>query len=308
MQGETMHSSVAVGRVLGRIRRLPSLVATLALTIALGSCAPGHASAPELYRSDPAEFGHGNVSTFVQVDAAGDVLSIGVRLSASALEDLPLEPDGTAPCFDVDGNGTEDARTECFMMLRRDLHLPTAASHATTPFGYVQFNYNPEGHPPPAPPVYAEPHFDFHFYLVGLEDVKEIRTGSCGFFIDCEAFERARVPVEAKYMPPGYIEVGAAAGEEGNHLLLSTSPELGDPPADFTHTFIFGSYDGHIIFYEPMIAASVFTRDLDECHAIAEPMAWEVAGSYPTRYCLRYLPDEEAYSVSLESFVRRDAT
>ena len=285
-----------------------TLIAALVAPIALQSCSPGRGSAPELHEGESAEFGQGHVSTFIQVAAAGGVESIGVRLSASALESLALEPDGTAPCFDVDGDGTEDARTECFWMLRRDLHLPGAAAQAALPFGYVQFNYNPEGHPPPAPPTYAEPHFDFHFYLVDLEDVKQISTGTCGFFIDCEAYERARVPVPEDYMPPGYIEVGAAAGEEGNHLLLSTSPELGDPPADFTHTFIFGSYDGHIIFYEPMVAASVFTRDLDECHAIAQPTAWEVAGSYPTRYCLRYLPDEEAYSVSLESFVRRDAT
>jgi len=261
-----------------------------------------------VHQGGSAGIGNGEVSTYVEMDAAGNLASIGVRLSASALEGFPLELDGTAPCYDVDGDGSEDARTECFMMLRRDLYLPSAASHATAPFGYVQFNYNPEGHPPPAPPVYAKSHFDFHFYLVGLDDVKEIRTGTCGFFIDCEAFERARVPVPVEYMPPEYIEVGAAAGEEGNHLLLSTAPELADPPADFTQTFIFGSYDGHIIFYEPMIAASVFTTDLDECFDIAQPTAWEVAGPYPTRYCMRYLPDEEAYSVSLESFVRRDAT
>lgn len=304
---ETM-SGKATGGMLGRIRTLCFGVATLAVAIPLQSCSPGHASAPELHQGNSAELGHGNVRTFVQIDAAGDVLSMGVRLSAAALEGPPLEPDGTAPCFDADGDGTRDAMTECFVMLRRDLDLPRAASREAAPFGYVQFNYNPEGHPPPAPPVYAEPHLDFHFYLIGLEDVKEIRTGTCGFFIDCEAYERARVPVPAEYMPPGYIEVGAAAGEEGNHLLLSTSPELGDPPADFTHTFIFGSYDGHIVFYEPMIAVSYFTDDLDECHPIAEPTAWEVSGSYPTRYCLRYLPDEEAYTVSLEAFVRRDAT
>ena len=185
---------------------------------------------------------------------------------------------------------------------------PTAASRETAPFGYVQFNYNPDGHPPPAPPVYAEPHFDFHFYLIGLEDVKEIRTGTCGFFIDCEAFERARLPVPDRYMPPAYIEVGAAAGEEGNHLLLSTAPELGDPTHAFTQTFIFGSFDGHIIFYEPMIAASVFTPDLDECHDIAQAEAWEISGPYPTRYCMRYVEKEDAYMVSLESFVRRDAS
>jgi hypothetical protein len=278
------------------------------VTIAVGSCSPERVAEPELYRGDSSELGNGTVSTYVETDSAGDLLSIGVRLSASALESLPLEPDGTAPCFDVDGDGVENPLTECFIMLRRDLFLPAAASQAAAPFGYVQFNLNPEGHPPPAPPVYAEPHFDFHFFLVGLDDVREIRTGTCGFFIDCEVYERARIPVPDKYMPSGYIEVGAAAGEEGNHLLLSTAPELADPPSEFTQTFIFGSYDGHIIFYEPMITVSVLSGDIDACYDIAQPAEWEVAGPYPTRYCMRYLPDEEAYTVSLEAFVQRDAT
>ncbi len=294
--------------MLHRTPTLYSLSAVVALSIAMAACSSERTAGPKLYQGDTADLGNGDVSTYVETDAAGDLVAIGVRLSSSSLTGFPLEPDGTAPCFDVDGDGAEDARTECFMMLRRDLYLPPSESPALAPFGYVQFNYNPHGHPPPAPPVYAEPHFDFHFYLVGLEDVKKIRTGTCGFFIDCDLYERARVPVPAEYMPPDYIEVGAAAGEEGNHLLLSTAPELGDPPADFTQTFIFGSYDGHIIFYEPMIAVSVFTSGLDECYPIAEPTAWEVAGPYPTRYCMRHLPDEEAYTVSLESFVPRDAT
>lgn len=282
--------------------------AVLSATVALVSCAPQPVAESKLHQGDSADLGSGEVSTYVEMDAAGDLVSIGVRLSAATFEDFPIELDGSAPCFDVDGDGVQNPETECFMMLRRDLNLPAAASSSTAPFGYVQFNYNPMGHPAPAPPVYAEPHFDFHFYLVGLEEVSEIRTGTCGFFIDCEVYERARLPVPEAYMPPAYIEVGAAAGEEGNHLLLSTAPELADPPADFTQTFIFGSFDGHIIFYEPMIAASVFTHALDECHDIAQPAAWEIAGPYPTRYCMRYLPGEDAYTVSLESFVLRDAT
>ena len=285
-----------------------TLAVVLGASFTLAGCSPRPATGPVLHQGDTSDFGTGEVSTYVKMDGAGELASLGVRLSASTFDALPVEPDGTAPCFDVNGDGEQDRETECFMMLRRDLDLPTALAGDVAPFGYVQFNYNPHGHPPPAPPVYAEPHFDFHFYLVGLEDVRKIRTGTCGFFIDCEAFERARVPVPEVYMPPAYIEVGAAAGEEGNHLLLSTAPELGDPPAQFTQTFIFGSYDGHIIFYEPMVSAALFTPDLDECHDIATPAAWEIAGAYPTRYCLRYVSGDNAYEVSLGRFVQRDAS
>lgn len=294
-------------RVPKRYAALPAL-AVVAMTMALGACAPDAAAEAQSQRGDAVGFGDGDVSTYVERDAAGLVTAIGVRLSASTFDALPTEPDGTAPCFDADGDGVESPETECVHMLRRDLDLPDAALEAAAPFGYVQFNYNPQGHPPPAPPVYAEPHFDVHFFLVGLDDVEAIRTGTCGFLIDCDVFERARVPVPAAYMPPGYIEVGAAAGEEGNHLLLSTAPELGDPPAEFRQTFIYGSLDGHIVFLEPMIAASAFESGLDECHEIPQPAAWEVPGWYPTRYCMHHLPAEDAYTVSLESFVRREAT
>lgn len=292
---------------LAALPALPAL-AVVAMMMALGACSPDGSAEAQLQQGDPVGFGNGEVSTYVERDAAGNLASIGVHLSASAFDALPSEPDGTAPCFDEDGDGVEDPEMECVHMLRRDLHLPNEALEAAAPFGYVQFNYNPEGHPAPAPRVYAEPHFDFHFFLVGLDDVEGIRTGTCAFLIDCEMFERARVPVPAQYMPEGYIEVGAAAGEEGNHLLLSTAPELDDPPAEFRQTFIYGSFDGQIIFLEPMIAASVFRSGLDECHEIVQPAAWQVPGSYPTRYCMRHLPAEDAYTVSLEYFVGREAT
>jgi hypothetical protein len=284
------------------------LLFAAALSIVPGACSSERTAESERYQGSSANLGNGTVNTYVELDAAGDLVALGVRLSESTFENLPLEPDGTAPCFDIDGNGVADPMTECFMMLRRNLQLSTTTSAATAPFGYVQFNYNPMGHPAPAPAAYAVPHFDFHFYLVGQDAVEALRTGTCGFLMDCELYERARVPVPDRYMPPTYIEVGAAAGGEGNHLLPSTAPELADPPADLTQTFIFGSYDGHITFYEPMIAASFFTPGVDACYDVAQPAAWEVAGPYPTEYCVRYLPDEEAYTVSLESFVHRDAT
>jgi hypothetical protein len=98
------------------------------------------------------------------------------------------------------------------------------------------------------------------------------------------------------------------AAEEGNHLLDSSAPELGDPPAPFTQTFIYGSFDGHIIFYEPMISLAYLQGQPNACFPLKLPQAWAVGGSYPTEYCIRHLADEGEYTVSLESFVRREAT
>ena len=75
----------------------------------------------------------------------------------------------------------------------------------------------------------------------------------------------------------------------------------------FTHTFIFGAYDGHVIFYEPMITLLYLQSRPDTCVPIRQPQAWETEGYYPTRYCIRYRADDERYTVSLEDFVHRAA-
>jgi hypothetical protein len=91
------------------------------------------------------------------------------------------------------------------------------------------------------------------------------------------------------------------------HLIDSKSPELVSQGQVFTHTFIFGAYDGHVIFYEPMITLPYLQSRPDTCVPIKQPQAWETAGYYPTRYCIRYRADDERYTVSLEDFVRRTA-
>ena len=80
-----------------------------------------------------------------------------------------------------------------------------------------------------------------------------IRPGPCGELIDCDDFKRAQIPVPAQYVHADHIDVGAAVPDMGNHLIDAKSPELVVQGREFTHTFIFGAYDGQITFYEPMI-------------------------------------------------------
>ena len=163
------------------------------------------------------------------------------------------------------------------------------------------------GHPPPAPPVWAVPHHDFHFYIMEQAAVGKLRPGACGELIDCDDYKRARIPVPAKYVNADHIDVGAAVPDMGNHLIDSKTPELVIKGREFTHTFIFGAYDGHVTFYEPMITLAYFQSRPDLCAPIKQPQAWETEGYYPTQYCIRYLADGERYTVSLEDFVHRNA-
>jgi hypothetical protein len=86
----------------------------------------------------------------------------------------------------------------------------------------------------------------------------------------------------------------------GNHLVDLTAPEFKGQP--FTHTWIYGAYGGRLTFFEPMIAVSFLEQQENVCQAIKMPEVMPGAGWYPTEYCLAYLDQENAYTLSLESF------
>ena len=266
------------------------------------------ASEPKVITTQPQKLGNGTARVYVAMNADGSPRALGVRLDKDALDGLPHEPNSTSRCFDRNGDGKIEP-DECVGDYAFVFPIPEGeAAQAVAPFKWVALNWNPHGHGSPAPPPWAAPHFDFHFYLVPRDAVQRLRTGKCGEMIDCDDFKTATKPVPAKYVHANHIDVGAAVPDMGNHLIDSKSPELakGGPP--FTHTFIFGAYDGKITFLEPMVTRAFIASKPSVCAAISQPEAFEVAGAYPTRYCVRYLSGEDAYAISIEDFVQRPAS
>ena len=289
-----------------RPARLPTLALIMGL-LALGGCAPEASSEPERVVGEPIELGSGTVHAYADLNPDGSPIAIGITLTRSGLETMPTEKGkNLARCFDLDDDGSLDVETECHGDYPWSISLlDVLAESRETHFKWVGLDWNPKGHIPPG--VYDLPHFDLHFHTSSREAIGQIRPGSCGEMVDCEDFERGIVPVPEKYVAPDYIDIQAVAPSMGNHLVNSTAPELGDPPVKFTHTFIYGAYDGHITFFEPMVTTEYLLSNPDECMPIKLPEAWEVAGYYPTEYCMRHLEDEGAYAISLEGFVHRDA-
>jgi hypothetical protein len=56
-----------------------------------------------------------------------------------------------------------------------------------------------------------------------------------------------------------------------------------------------------------MITLAYLQTRPSACVPVKQPQAWETEGYYPTTYCIRYLADDERYTVSLEDFVHRTA-
>jgi hypothetical protein len=124
--------------------------------------------------------------------------------------------------------------------------------------------------------------------------------------VRCDQFEVARKPVPANYMHANYSNVDAVVPAMGNHLIDLTGPEFNKQP--FTHSFIFGVYDGNVIFYEEMVTRAHLLSKPNACTPIKTPAAVAMRGYYPTVSCIRHDAATGAHTVSIEQFVLREAS
>lgn len=254
----------------------------------------------------PSNLGNGTVASYAEFDESGAPKAIGVVFSAGALNALPTAPSDGHRCFDANHDGVIDLATECSAWHERVLPVPSEAGRRSdVPFKWALLNWNPHGHPPPG--VFDKPHFDVHFYMEPIENIFAIQRGTCGpELVRCDQFALATRPVPGNYVPPNFRDLGIAAPAMGNHLLDPTTHEFHGKP--FKRHWIYGVYDGRVIFYEEMVALSYMTSKPDVCFPIRSPDAVAKAGYYPTRSCVRYAPGKDEYTVSIEDFVLRKAS
>jgi hypothetical protein len=271
---------------------------TLALAAALGVASlawqPAQAQV-HVVSTKTEKVGKGSANAYVTMTNKGVPIALGVSFNKGALDGLPTDMNPTNRCF----NG------KCLGDYDYDFALQGEAAKAVSPFAWIMLNWNPHGHGQPAPPPWAEPHFDIHFYIADRATIRALKTGTCGEMIDCEDFKRATKPVPGAYTHGDYISVDAAVPAMGNHLIDTKSPELQPGGPKFTATFIFGALDGHVAFYEPMITLAYLRSNPNKCETIKQPAAFEFAGHYPTKYCVRHTARTGKTTVSIEGFVKR---
>jgi hypothetical protein len=209
----------------------PPVLGAAALLVGLGLALSAEThSLGHTLRGGAEKIGAGTVQSFVTLDQSGATRTIGVTVSAGALEQLPPVPNTVSRCFDLDGNGKHTGH-ECLGDEERILDVPVDSS-AGLPFRWIQVNWNPAGqHNTP----YAQPHFDFHFHT---GDRARVEAG----YIDI----RAAIFWMASIAAWAFVIVMVAI------FRGSQSPELKDS-LPFTTTFMYGAYDGEVILREPMI-------------------------------------------------------
>jgi hypothetical protein len=280
--------------------------AGVSLGFLLAACAAGpQGSTNARALGAPSALGNGTVAGYAEFDASGAVNAIGVVFSGGVLDNLPVAPSDGHHCFDLNKDGKIDLDAECASWHERVLPLPSEASRQPDLlFKWALLNWNPHGHIPFG--VYDKPHFDVHFYIEPIERVFAIESGPCGpEHVRCDQFTQARLPVPANYMHADFKDVGAVAPAMGNHLVDLKAPEFNGVP--FTHTWIYGVYEGRVTFYEQMVTVAYLKSRPDGCSPIKKAAAVALAGRYPTLSCIRYRPTTSEVTVSLEGFEQRAA-
>ncbi len=249
---------------------MKNLLYCLTITCMLGACAKDNTSKPSRFDGPDVSIGNGKANAWLTEDAQGNATALGFTLRKGALDQLPAAMPGSM-----------------FM-----LALPDEALRAT-PFNHIMINWNPHGHEPVG--IYDLPHFDFHFYMVPMSDVMQIPP----YPQNPAAFDH--VP-SAVYLPAGYVKSPGGVPGMGAHWSDVASPEFHGQR--FTETLIYGSYDGHVTFMEPMVALSVLQNSPAVEQDIKQPAQYEKPGYYPTHYRITAQPDGSD-EVVLTQFVKR---
>ena len=251
------------------------LLLTLLATTLLAACRKDDEHGG-IFKGPKESFQKGKAWTWLKLDRWGNPEQIAIAIDDAALNSLDTSS----------GEGHLDLN---------NISLKLHPRAACTPFKHALLDWNPRGHEPPG--VYDLPHFDFHFYMQSDAE----RLAIPPYEVDNSKF--LKYP-DAAYLPAVYVPTPGGVPQMGTHWVDVTSPELNGET--FTQTFIYGTYDGKVTFFEPMITLAFLNT-----HPVFErtfPVAskFQVSGFYPTR--MRVLKEKGVLNVILEGFVYRIAS
>jgi hypothetical protein len=178
------------------------------------------------------------------------------------------------------------------MMVEHILELPHSAK--LTPFKFVELDWNPHGHEPDG--IYNRPHFDFHFFTITKAERDAIDPADPDYIRKAEHLPQAELIPSGYFLPRPILPFPRM----GVHWVASEATEFKGKP--FTHTLIHGSWDGRMIFYEPMITKAFLETKPDITVPITPAIRFEPSGYHPTAYSVRYDRSLRTYRVSLSGF------
>lgn len=226
---------------------------------------PLHGKAGHVTSGTTVQIGNGRAYTFVETNADEDPISMGIAFSGSSLQNLPMQ----------------DHRF--ILPLPENVFIP--------PYEHISIDWNHHGHDPEG--IYNVPHFDYHFYFISLDERDAIRCK------DDDEDICMKEPAENE-IPEYYFGGPDGIPQMGWHWVDIRSPELNGYP--FTSTFLYGYYNAHMIFLEPMIALKFLAERGEVDQDLPTPAVYDHSGYYPQHYALKFSSAEDLYRIILSDF------
>ena len=215
------------------------------------------------YNGTAQVLGNGTAFTWAKFSADNKPTSIGITFTKGAFDNLSH------------GGFTEFV-------------LPFAANVVgKTPFDHVFLSFSHSGHEPPG--IYDIAHFDLHFVTQPLAERAAIPPYST------ETAKKFDNLPPTGIIPAPYFRLPAGVPAMGVHWANPTSPELNG--GKFTETFILGSYDGKLTFYEPMITLELLASKPNITKAAPIPTKFAASGYFPMKYSIKQVGDNVEVSL-----------
>jgi hypothetical protein len=221
---------------------------------------------PPVVQEPGLTMGNGKAQSFFKLDNNGNPLEIGIEMTAGALTGLTSGASFVLP----------------FEQKAMEL----------TPFDHIYITWNEYGHPPTT--LFGAPHLDFHFFTIPVADQLAIPP-----YNSTTAAKFDLLP-PAGFMPASYTVGPGGVATMGKHWLDDNAP------MPFSHTMIYGSYNGEVHFVEPMITLAVLQGGATINTAYAQPQNFAKAGKwYPTKYNIYKNAQTNKHYVTLSDFVKK---
>ena len=231
-----------------------------------------------IFKGSETQIFSGKAWTWAQLDKSGNPERLAVSLTDAALNTASTSGQGHG------GHSSMPMWT-----------LKFHSKVGVNPFDHLNLGWNPMGHEPEM--FYGKPHFDFHFYMMAPSEVAAIPP----YEVDSSKFKNWPAP---EYFPATYFNPGGGGPQMGAHWVDVTSGEFNGQ--GFTETFIYGSYDGKVNFYEPMITLEFLKQSSNFERAIPQPAKVQKNGYYPTK--LKVVKHDGLTDVILDGFQYRTAS
>ncbi len=238
-----------------------------AALLMLGSCKKDEVTVPQTFKGAEQTLGSGKAYSWVTFSADNLPTAVGMTFTKGAFENL-----------------SHTALTALA------LKLPTEAV-GKTPFDHIFLTFSHTGHEPPG--IYDVAHFDIHFYMQSLAEREVIPP-----YMPATAAKFDNLPADG-YMPKPYFRLPEGVPTMGTHWANPTSAELNG--GKFTETFIMGSYDGKVTFYEPMVTLALLQSSPNITKAAPIATKFTKAGYYAMKYSIKQNGDN--VDVSLDELI-----